>query len=105
VDDLIHVIVKALVLAWYVVTILFSDLLLSPLEVIQTVAALALLSFNYFIHGDKPNRLFTVKVPKTDNVSILKNLIGDKNAPIFDLDFEIWKVDTSWMILREIIDV
>ena len=53
---------------------------------IQTVVALdpsQLLSLNCFIHGDDPDRMFTVEVPKTENVSILKSLIKKKNSSSF----------------------
>jgi hypothetical protein len=30
--------------------------------------------------GDDPDNVFTVKLPKTDNVSILKDLIKEKKA-------------------------
>jgi hypothetical protein len=63
--------------------------------VIRTVAGL--LSLNCFIHGDDPDRMFTVKVPKTDNVSILKSLIkNEKASRLKDIDasdLDLWKVD------------
>jgi hypothetical protein len=40
-----------------------------------------LLSLNCFVLGDKSNETFTVKIPKTENVSILKDLIKEKKAP------------------------
>ena len=42
------------------------------------------LSLNCLVLGDKPNDAFTVEIPKTKNVSILKDLIKEKKAP--DLD-------------------
>ena len=54
---------------------------------IKTAAALdptQLLSLNCFLLGDDFDRMFTVKVPKTDNVSILKDLIKEKKAPHLD---------------------
>jgi len=55
-----------------------------------------LLSLNCFILGDKQNRMFTVKISNTDNVSILKDLIKEKRpvrfANIDATDVELWKV-------------
>jgi hypothetical protein len=50
--------------------------------VIQTAATLdfmQLLSLNCFLVGDDPDRTFTVEIPKNKNVSILKDLIKEKN--------------------------
>lgn len=65
---------------------------------VRTVAALdQLLSLNCFIHGDDPDRIFTVFVPTTYNVSILKSLIKKEKAPHLDhvaaSDLDLWKVD------------
>jgi len=53
-------------------------------------------SLNCFILGDDPDRIFTVKVPKTENVSILKDLIKEKKAPHLDhvaaSDLDLWQV-------------
>src|ERR1700692_3998929 len=61
-----------------------------------TVDPAQLLSLNCFIIGDTQNQMFTVKIPKTDNVSILKDLIKEKKAPHLDhiaaSDLELWKV-------------
>ena len=50
---------------------------------------------NCFVLGDKEDNVFTVKIPKTDNVSILKDEIK-KNAPHLDhvpaKDLELWEV-------------
>jgi hypothetical protein len=54
-----------------------------------------LLSLNCFILGDQLNQTFTVEVPKTKNISILKDLIKEKKAP--DLDH----VSASKLILSE----
>jgi len=49
---------------------------------------------NCFVLGDKDN-LFTVKIPKTDNV-ILKDMIKEKKAPHFNhiaaSDLDLWTV-------------
>jgi hypothetical protein len=68
--------------------------------VIQTVAALdQILSLNCFVLGDDPDRMFTVEIAKTKNVSILKDLIKVKKAPHLDRvaasDLDLWKVDFS----------
>jgi hypothetical protein len=39
-----------------------------------------LLCLNCFIDGDKSNETFTVKIPKTENVSILKDSIKEKKS-------------------------
>ena len=55
------------------------------------------LSLNCFVVGDDPDRIFTVQVPKTDNVSILKDLIKEEKAPhlnhVAASDLDLWKVD------------
>jgi hypothetical protein len=55
------------------------------------------LSLNCFLLGDDPDRTFTVKVPKTDNVYILKSLIKEKKAPhlnhVAASDLDLWKAD------------
>ncbi|KXN90928.1 hypothetical protein AN958_03203 [Leucoagaricus sp. SymC.cos] len=78
-DDCLHVIAKA--------------------PEVQTVVALdsaQLLSFNCFLLGDDPDRTFTVKIPKTENVSILKDLIKEKKAPhlnhVAASDLDLWSV-------------
>jgi hypothetical protein len=54
---------------------------------------------NCFVLGDKKNQMFTVKIPKTDNVSILKKLIKEEKAPhlnhVAASDLELWKVSFS----------
>jgi hypothetical protein len=36
---------------------------------------------NCFVLGDEEDNVLTVKIPKTDNVSILKDEVKKKNAP------------------------
>ncbi|KAK2461366.1 hypothetical protein APHAL10511_006590 [Amanita phalloides] len=55
-----------------------------------------LLSLNCIILGDDPKEGFTVKIPKTDNVSALKDLIKEKKKPRFD------NVETSKLILSQV---
>jgi hypothetical protein len=43
-----------------------------------------LLSLNCFVLGDQPNQASTVKIPKTENVSILKKMIKEEKAPHFN---------------------
>ena len=51
---------------------------------------------NCFVLGDKEDNVFTVKIPKTDNVSILKKLIKEENPHTLDRvdakDLELWEV-------------
>ena len=55
------------------------------------------LSLNCLVLGDKPERMFTVEVEKTKNVSILKKLIKEENAPHFNhvtaSNLDLWMVD------------
>ena len=55
------------------------------------------LSVNCLIHGEVQEQMFTVKIPKTENVSILKDLIKEKKASRLDhidaSDLELWMVD------------
>ncbi|KAF8885865.1 hypothetical protein CPB84DRAFT_1850243 [Gymnopilus junonius] len=54
------------------------------------------LSLYCWILGDDSERTFTVKIPKTDNVSILKKLIKEEKAPhlnhIAASDLDLWRV-------------
>ena len=54
------------------------------------------LSLNCLVVGDDPDRIFTVKILKTENVSILKDLIKEKKAPHLDhvaaSDLDLWQV-------------
>ena len=63
------------------------------------------LSLNCLIHGDDQEKMFTVKVLKTDNVSILKKLIKEEKAPHLDYlaasDLHLWKVDLDLDELAE----
>ena len=51
---------------------------------------------NCFVLGDKEDNVFTVKIPKTDNVSILKDEVKKKKAPhlnhVAASDLELWKI-------------
>jgi hypothetical protein len=51
---------------------------------------------NCFVLGDKEDNVFTVKIPKNDNVSILKKMIKEDKAPhlnhVAASDLELWKV-------------
>ena len=69
------------------------------LEVTQPVPVLdptQLLSLNCFVCGDDLKKVFTLKIPKTKNVSILKSLIKEKKAPHLDhvaaSDLDLWNV-------------
>jgi hypothetical protein len=57
---------------------------------------LPLLTLNCFVLGDDEDQVFTVKIPKTDNVSILKKLIKEENlhllAHVDAKDLELWNV-------------
>jgi len=72
---------------------------LIPLKEAQTVVVLdskQLLSLICLVVGDDPDRVFTVKIPKTENVSILKDMIKEKKAPHLDhvaaSDLDLWQV-------------
>jgi len=56
-----------------------------------------LLSLNCFVLGDGPDRMFTVKILKTENVSILKKSIKEEKAPhlnhIDASDLDLWQVN------------
>jgi hypothetical protein len=55
------------------------------------------LSLNCLVFGDEEDKIFTVKIPKTENVSILKDRIKEKKASLFNhvdaSDLDLWKVD------------
>jgi len=58
-----------------------------------------ILSLNCLILGDDPDRIFTVEIAKSKNISILKDLIKIKQAPHLDhipaSHLDLWKVDFS----------
>jgi hypothetical protein len=47
---------------------------------VTALDAIQLLSLNCLVLGDDLKKVFTVKIPKTKNVSILKDLIKEKKA-------------------------
>ena len=55
-----------------------------------------LLSLNCFVLGDDLKKVFTVKILKTENVSILKDQIKEKKASLLNhvdaSDLDIWTV-------------
>jgi hypothetical protein len=51
------------------------------------------LSLNCWVVGDDAEQVFTVKIPPTENVSILKKMIKDENNfPFPAKDLLLWKV-------------
>ncbi|KAI0301745.1 hypothetical protein B0F90DRAFT_1717476 [Multifurca ochricompacta] len=54
------------------------------------------LSINCFLLGTDSSRIFTVEIPKTENVSILKDLIKEEQSPhlnhIDASELTVWKV-------------
>ena len=56
-----------------------------------------LLSLNCLVLGDEPEKMFTVKILKTENATVLKDRIKEKKAPhlnhIAALDLDLWMVD------------
>ena len=56
-------------------------------------------ALNCMLLNDDPTKVFTVKVPESENVSILKELIKAKKAPHLDhlaaSDLILWKVRLS----------
>ncbi|KDR71093.1 hypothetical protein GALMADRAFT_144169 [Galerina marginata CBS 339.88] len=81
--DRLHVIVKPLIKA----------------PVMQTASVLdstELLWLNCFFLGDLPDRMFIVKIPKNKNVSILKDLIKEKNPRslrnVAASNLDLWQV-------------
>jgi hypothetical protein len=54
------------------------------------------LRLNCLVVGDIPDRMFTVEIPQVENVSILKDLIKEKNpSSLGNIDaknIELWKV-------------
>ena len=56
-----------------------------------------LLSLNCLVLGDDLKKVFTVKIDKTENVSILKKLIKEENAPHLDhlapSELNLWMFD------------
>ena len=55
------------------------------------------LSLNCLIHGHVQEKLFTVKIEKTENISILKELIKEKNSSFLKAvdasDLVLWMVN------------
>ena len=90
--------------AWYVVKICFFRLYLIHQEAIPNVATLPtqILSLNCFLLGDDSKRMFTVEIEKTKNVSILKDIIKEKNPSslgnVDTKDLDLWKVSESFLL-------
>jgi len=61
-----------------------------------------LLCLNCFVDGDQPNQAFSVEVPKTKNVSILKDLIKEKRSHRFEnvdaSDLNLFLVSETFLI-------
>ena len=68
------------------------------------------LSINCCLLGNDSSKLFTVKIPRTENVSILKDLIKANQSPrlnhVVASELTVWKVslpvDTIWPGLDDI---
>ena len=77
-------------------TNLFRTASNTSLEAIQPINPTQLLSINCFFFGDELEKIFTVKIDKTENISILKDLIKEKKAPHLDhvaaSDLNLWNV-------------
>jgi hypothetical protein len=60
---------------------------------------MSILSLNCLLVNDDSTQAFTVEIPQTKNVSILKELIKGKKAPHLDRlaasDLILWKVKLS----------
>jgi hypothetical protein len=56
--------------------------------------AMSIISLNCLIHGEVSEKMFTVEVEKTKNVSILKKLIKEEKAPHLEhvaaSDLDLW---------------
>ena len=63
---------------------------------IPVTESILTLSLNCLVLGDEPEKMFTVKISKMENVSILRKLIKEK-APHLDhvtaSDLQLWKLD------------
>ena len=57
---------------------------------------MSMLSLNCWVVGDSRDEIFTVKIHKTKNVSILKDIIKEKNIDLFNnfdsKQLRLWKV-------------
>ena len=58
------------------------------------------LSLNCLVLGDEPEKMFTVKISKTENVSILRKLIKEKAPHVTASDLQLWKLDLHLVGLR-----
>jgi Crinkler effector protein N-terminal domain len=56
-----------------------------------------ILSLNCLVHGDDPEKMFTVEIDEAKNVSILKKLIKEEKASRLEhvdaSDLQLWKLD------------
>ena len=77
--------------------------------IIQPFAMSDSLSLNCLILGDEPDKMFNIKIPKTEKVSILKDLIKEKKASRLEhvdaSDLDLWKVNLYLNELEELVDV
>ena len=55
------------------------------------------LSLNCLVLGDEPDKMLTIKIPKTEKVCILKKLIKEKKDPhlnhVAASDLDLWMVN------------
>jgi len=59
---------------------------------------MSIFALNCLLFNDDPTKVFTVKVPESENVSILKELVKEKNAPLDHLaasDLILYKISLS----------
>ena len=60
------------------------------------------LSLNCLIHGEDQEKMFTVEIAKTKNVSILKDLIKEKNASRLEhVDPTCGWLTSIWMVSEQ----
>jgi hypothetical protein len=82
--------------ARYVATTSSLNHVSRPLQDIQTHDPTQLLSLNCLFSEDDSTKAFTVKISESENVSFLKKMIKEENAPHFNhlaaKDLVLWKV-------------
>jgi len=68
---------------------------LKEIPIMRSVVMAMDFLLNCFVLGDKEDNVFTVKIPKTDNVNILKKLIKEEEG-FSELETTPWSMPSKY---------
>jgi len=80
----------------FIFSVLERQLVCNTSNLSKAILDLPVLSLNCFVLGDDTDNVFTIKLPKTNNVSILKKMIEEEKAHLLThidvSDLELFQV-------------